>query len=819
MTTGATGGDGGAEFRRRLSVEVDGWERDGLVSSEQSVAILRRYGLPAGNEPPSESPAPVSGRPTVSAEDTAERSTLVSRAVSIIGVMGALLVGLGIIIYVAANWDVIPVWARVTMLVVLTVVINAVGWALLARFDYPRIGVAVLVAGALAYGAAIHLVAQIYHVPVNHPNLTTAWFLGVLPLGYIVRSRLMVGLSLVLLVLSMGFRTQWWLEYYGEETILFLMPLTLVLSAAVFALGMLQLRFVWTRPLAAYCYYPGLAIGLAAFCAMTVASIWIDDGNLTWSVLSAEYWITIGAATATAATATAALWWPFRFQRDVRSFSSKSAGQTAIVATMLVTAVSMWLWFAWPAPAVWWLFNLVAFGGIAVVAFLKRSVHLLGCVVVLFVILASIRIVSLMDLGDYGAPILLCAAGLTAAACLFAGSLAMSAAPLVAPYTRYVAAAGLTLAASSLHVMGYGVFWRWEDSTVWHWMSFEYWIVLAFGWLLSASAIGLAPWRRGRSGNINAVWEFGAVAAMAVLTLAMWVGLRYQVSVSWPVFNLALLAGIAALIWYGYRRRQLSVVYFAGIVFAVSVTIRCFAAIDILAKDGLLLWLGPVGLGIGGLVFLAGRLKVRWAGTATAELRTNSRVWDLAGLAAAIASVYAMSYSDPWASAPGAMDSSALAYLGEYWFLAGTVWGSVIAVLVLIRMVDRLRLSPLHTSRDQLLWETSAAGAMGVLALLAWLGLLLGWTWTWLPLNAALLGTVLALVAAGYRWNRADLINLAVVAFAITLFTRYFEFGFGLLGQSLAFIVAGAIMLGMGFGLEFLRRRMLRGVRPVEEPA
>ncbi len=819
MSTGPAAGGGDTEFLSRLSTEIDVWQRDGLVSAEQAAAILRRYEVPAVAALPGEASLPSSVGPAASTGDAAARSTLVSRAVSLIGVMGALLVGLGIIIYVAANWDAIPIWARVTMLVGFTTAANVAGWLLLARFEYPRIGVAMLVVGALAFGASIHLIAQIYHVPVNHPNLTTAWFLGVVPIGYVARSRVMAALSLFLLVLSMGFRAQWWLEYYGEEAILFVMPLTLVLSAAVFALGMLQLRFAWTRPLAAYCYYPALAIGLEAFCAMTVASIWIDGGNFPWSVLSAEYWITGGAAVATAAAATVALWWPFRFQRDARSFSSKSAGQTAIVATMLVTAVSMWLWFAWPAPAVWWLFNLVAFGGIAVVAFLKRSVHLLGCVVVLFVILASIRIVSLMNFGGFAAPILLCAAGLTAAACLFAGSLAMSAAPLVALNTRYVAAAGLALAASSLHVMGYGVFWRWEDSTVWHWMSFEYWIVLAFGWLLSASAIGLALWRRGRSGNVNSVWEVGAVAAMAVLTLAMWVGLRYQVSVSWSVFNLALLAGIAALIWYGCRRRQLSVVYFAGVAFAVSVTIRCFAAIDILAEDGLLLWLGPVGLGIGALVFLTGRLKVRWTGTATAELRTISRVWDLAGLSAAIASVYAMSYSDPWASAPGATDGSALAYLGEYWFLAGAVWGSAIAVLVLIRVVDRLRLSPITASADQLLWETSAAGAMGLLAILAWLGLLLGWTWTWLPLNAALLGTVLALVAAGYRWNRADLINLAVVAFAITLFTRYFEFGFGLLGQSLAFIVAGAIMLGMGFGLEFLRRRMLRGVRPVGEPA
>ena len=789
------------------------WRADGLISEEQAAAILERYGLSAEGGLPGESAATDSISSNDSAGDLAERGSLVSRAVSIIGVMGALLVGLGIIIYVAANWDVIPVWARVTMLVGLTAAINAAGWLLLARLDYPRIGVAMLVAGGLAYGAAIHLIAQIYHVPVNHPNLTTAWFLGALPIGYIARSRLMVGFSLALLVLSMGFRTQWWLEYYGEETLLFLAPLTLVISAAVVALGLLQLRFTWTRPLAAYCYYPGLVIGFVAFGVMTLTSIGVDVGNLTWTVLSAEYWVTAGIAIATAAAAIAGLWWLSRGRQD-----AGPVADTVTVATMAVAGACMWLWFAWPAPALWWLFNLVAFGGVALVAILKRSPMLIGGVAVLFVALVATRFVSLVDLDGDAAPILLAAAALMMASCLFAGSLAMRVVPAVTQYDRYVAPAGLALAAASLHVMGYGTFWRWETTPIWYWMPAEYWAVVGVVWLLAASAVGLALWRRERSGNGDSVGEAGAVAVMAALTLAMWLGLMYGVSM-WPVFNLALMAGIAALIWYAYRRRQRSIAYFAGLAFACSLVIRCFAAFGFLAENELLLWLGPVGLGIGALIFLTGRIQVRWSGTSTPELRTNSRVWDLAGLSLAIASVYAMSYSDPWVPATGGTEGAALAFLEEYWFLAGTVWGAAIIAGILIWVVDRRQSAPAPASPGQLQWETAGAAAMGILAIFAWLGLLLSWTWTWLPLNAALLGTVLALVAAGYRWNRGDLINLAVVAFAITLFTRYFEFGFGLLGQSLAFIVAGAIMLGMGFGLEFLRRRMLRSVRVVEEPA
>ena len=804
---------GGEDFPRRLPVEVAQWQADGLISEEQAGAILDRYGLSTEDGLTGEPAATDSIGSADSTGDLAEPGSIVSRAVSIIGVMGALLVGLGIIIYVAANWDVIPVWARVTMLVGLTAAINVTGWLLLARFEYPRIGVAMLVVGGLAYGAAIHLIAQIYHVPVNHPNLTTAWFLGVLPMGYIARSRLVVGLSLALLVLSMGFRTQWWLGYYGADTLLYLAPLTLALSAAVVALGLLQLRFTWTRPLAAYCYYPGLAIGLAAFAAMTVASIWVDVGNLTWTVLSAEYWVTAGVGIATAAAATGILWWNSRAQPDTRPVAD-----IALAATMVVTAVCIWGWFAYPAAVMWWLFNLVAFGGIGMVGFLKRSPMLLAGAAVLLVILVAMRFVSLVDLDGEAASVLLSAAALTVAACVYSGSLVMRVVPLVAPYVRVVAAVGLALAASSLHVMGYGAFWRWETMLVWYSIPAEYWAVVAAGWLLAVAGVGLSLWRRGRSGYGGAVWEAGAVAAMAALTLAMWLGLMYGVSM-WPVFNLALLAGIAALIWYAYRRRQRSVADFACLVFACSLVIRCIAAIDVMTENGLLLWLGPVGLGIGALVFLTGRLQVRWSGTATPELRTNSRVWDLAGLSVAIASVYAMSYSDPWNPAHAATEGSALDFLEEYWFLAATAWGAAIVVGIVIWVVDGRQSAPAPASPGQLRWETAAAAAMGVLTLVAWLGLLLSWTWTWLPLNAALLGAVLALVAAGYRWNRGDLINLAVVAFGITLFTRYFEFGFGLLGQSLAFIVAGGIMLGMGFGLEFLRRRMLRSVRVVSEPA
>ena len=52
----------------------------------------------------------------------------------------------------------------------------------------------------------------------------------------------------------------------------------------------------------------------------------------------------------------------------------------------------------------------------------------------------------------------------------------------------------------SLHVMGYGAFWRWETMLVWYSIPAEYWAVVAAGWLLAVAGVGLSLWRRGRSG-------------------------------------------------------------------------------------------------------------------------------------------------------------------------------------------------------------------------------------------------------------------------------------------------------------------------------
>ena len=129
-----------AEFNRGLRAEVETWRDGGLISGQQARSILARYPeyVPAASNP------------------------LGVRVISVMAIMGAVLIGLGIIAAVAANWSAIPALAKVALMAIGTPVLYVIGWVLAYRLPYPRIGLAIILSGTIAYGASVHLIAQTY---------------------------------------------------------------------------------------------------------------------------------------------------------------------------------------------------------------------------------------------------------------------------------------------------------------------------------------------------------------------------------------------------------------------------------------------------------------------------------------------------------------------------------------------------------------------------------------------------------------------------------------------------------------------------------
>lgn len=103
--------------------------------------------------------------------------------------VGALLLGIGAILFIASNWEVIPDLIKVLLALVCTGAAYYLGYLFAyGNKSLPKVGSALLFLGALLFGGTIFLIAQIYNVNANASILVLIWLIGILPLIYALAS-------------------------------------------------------------------------------------------------------------------------------------------------------------------------------------------------------------------------------------------------------------------------------------------------------------------------------------------------------------------------------------------------------------------------------------------------------------------------------------------------------------------------------------------------------------------------------------------------------------------------------------------------------
>jgi uncharacterized membrane protein len=151
------------------------WVDEGLISEEQADAIRRH-------------------------EEAATQGERRGLAVQTLAYVGAIVAGLGVILFFAANWDAIPRPTRVAALLATIAAAYGGGYLLRhARGTRPHVGEALLLLGAIAFGASLFLVGQMYHVQAHDPLAFLLWSAAALPTAAVVRSRWIAALGLVTL--------------------------------------------------------------------------------------------------------------------------------------------------------------------------------------------------------------------------------------------------------------------------------------------------------------------------------------------------------------------------------------------------------------------------------------------------------------------------------------------------------------------------------------------------------------------------------------------------------------------------------------------
>ena len=160
-------------FRATLKQELPAWLQEGLVSEDAAQRLSARYELDRLSQ---------------------ESSGLLA---AVIFTIGGLLLGGGALSFVAANWEEIPTFAKVALLLITLLAFHGVGYWLWHHKNWSRLGHALVFTGSLVFGANIGLMAQIFHVSGAWYGGFGAWALGSLVMAYAARSWITGWLALV----------------------------------------------------------------------------------------------------------------------------------------------------------------------------------------------------------------------------------------------------------------------------------------------------------------------------------------------------------------------------------------------------------------------------------------------------------------------------------------------------------------------------------------------------------------------------------------------------------------------------------------------
>jgi uncharacterized membrane protein len=121
------------------------------------------------------------------------------RLINTIVTLGSILIGLGILLFVASNWDKLGRSVKISIIFAVISIFNLAGFYFRCiKKEFPGLGEGFLLIGAFSFGAGIWLIAQIYQIHYNFSAGILFWIIGILPLAFMYRSWIILVLSSIL---------------------------------------------------------------------------------------------------------------------------------------------------------------------------------------------------------------------------------------------------------------------------------------------------------------------------------------------------------------------------------------------------------------------------------------------------------------------------------------------------------------------------------------------------------------------------------------------------------------------------------------------
>lgn len=167
-----------------------------------------------------------------------EKEQSSQKTIHLIVTIGAILVGAGIFSFIAANWDYLSRSAKIGIILTAMLSCYGAGWYVKEKSKLAKTGSALILLGAIIYGAGIFLVAQMFNIRTNWPDGFILWMLGVMLLAWALESYPLFYLAMPLGAIAIFGDPFYILESFGTNPFLFTSTLLLLLStAATFLVG------------------------------------------------------------------------------------------------------------------------------------------------------------------------------------------------------------------------------------------------------------------------------------------------------------------------------------------------------------------------------------------------------------------------------------------------------------------------------------------------------------------------------------------------------------------------------------------------------
>lgn len=156
-------------YKRFLTTELQKWRESGLVDAETTQHIANHYSL--------------------------DLQVVPERKSSLLELMAYFFLALAFITLIGANWDEIPRGIRLVLVIFVTLGVQLAGYYFHQK-EKKSVATNLFLLGNFCYGAAIALIAQIYHLGEHMPNGILLWAIGSMALSVVVGRSILVAQSL-----------------------------------------------------------------------------------------------------------------------------------------------------------------------------------------------------------------------------------------------------------------------------------------------------------------------------------------------------------------------------------------------------------------------------------------------------------------------------------------------------------------------------------------------------------------------------------------------------------------------------------------------